>query len=441
MNTINMGIGKMLDVCKNIAQDETISLVEKMCDKYACGEDISEYTAEVLDIASKLIEFGEERGINGNLWTAYLTDIIVNSENAYSTTFECGGNGNPIVGDSIVKHVLWDMELINSLYHLDVKGVFNALELSAFDNILDYHELGSSRVYNSRIRDRICELNDKMSVLDDPQKMLDELTDFYKTYGVGKLGLHKAFRIVENDKGSVDIIPILKIAHVSLSDLVGYEIPKGKLIANTDAFVNRRPSNNCLLYGDAGTGKSSCIKAITNEYYEKGLRVIEVYRHQFRYLNDLIAQIKDRNYRFIIYMDDLSFEDFETEYKYLKAVIEGGLERKPGNVLIYATSNRRHLIKETVSDRDDRDPDMHRSDTMAEKLSLSGRFGESIFFGSPDKKQFDQIVEERAKRHDINITKEELLLEANKWELSHGGRSGRTAQQFIDHLLGQPERE
>ena len=212
---------------------------------------------------------------------------------------------------------------------------------------------------------------------------------------------------------------------------------KEKLTDNTEAFVNGKKANNCLLYGDAGTGKSSCIKAIANEYYGSGLRIIEVYKHQFQDLNDVIAQIKNRNYKFIIYMDDLSFEEFEIEYKYLKAVIEGGLEKKPENVLIYATSNRRHLIRETFKDKQDRDEELHVNDTVQEKLSLVSRFGVSIYFGSPDKKQFQQIVQTLADRYGVAMSEDELLLKANQWELSHGGLSGRTAQQFIDYLLGQ----
>ena len=210
-----------------------------------------------------------------------------------------------------------------------------------------------------------------------------------------------------------------------------------KLIDNTKAFVEGKKANNCLLFGDAGTGKSSSIKAILNQYYDQGLRMIEVYKHQFQDLNDVIAQIKNRNYKFIIYMDDLSFEEFEIEYKYLKAVIEGGLEKKPENVLIYATSNRRHLIRETFKDKQDRDEDMHTNDTVQEKLSLVARFGVTIYFGSPDKKAFQEIVRTLAIKNGISLPEEELLLEANKWELSHGGLSGRTAQQFIDYLSGQ----
>jgi len=162
-----------------------------------------------------------------------------------------------------------------------------------------------------------------------------------------------------------------------------------------------------------------------------------VYKHQFQDLNDVIAQIKNRNYKFIIYMDDLSFEEFEIEYKYLKAVIEGGLEKKPENVLIYATSNRRHLIRETFKDKQEREEELHVNDTVQEKLSLVSRFGVSIYFGSPDKKQFQQIVQTLADRYGVAMSEDELLLKANQWELSHGGLSGRTAQQFIDYLLGQ----
>ena len=233
------------------------------------------------------------------------------------------------------------------------------------------------------------------------------------------------------------LAPITHTSDVELSHLIGYELQKQQLIDNTEAFVEGRKANNCLLFGDAGTGKSSSIKGILNQYYDQGLRMIEVYKHQFQDLNDVIAQIKNRNYKFIIYMDDLSFEEFEIEYKYLKAVIEGGLEKKPDNVLIYATSNRRHLIRETFKDKEDRDEELHTNDTVQEKLSLVARFGVTIYFGRPQKREFQEIVCQLAKRNNLNLTEEELLAEANKWELSHGGMSGRTAQQFIDYLAGK----
>lgn len=296
-------------------------------------------------------------------------------------------------------------------------------------------------MFNSRIRDRICNVSRTLAEASSVGEFMDDMVGFYRDFGVGKLGLHKAFRIEHGEKGEVVIAPITRIAHVKLEDLVGYEIPKQKLIENTEAFVQGRKANNCLLFGDAGTGKSSSIKGILNRYYEDGLRVIEVYKHQFQDLNEVIRQIKNRNYKFILYMDDLSFEEFEIEYKYLKAVIEGGLEKKPDNILIYATSNRRHLVRERVGDKleiMDKD-DLHSSDTVQEKLSLVYRFGVRIYFGAPNKKEFQNIVKVLAERYHISLPEKELLLEANKWELSHGGLTGRTAQQFIDYLLGKGE--
>lgn len=243
-------------------------------------------------------------------------------------------------------------------------------------------------------------------------------------------------------EGGITFRAINNMDKVALSDLVGYEIQKKKLIDNTEAFVHGRKANNVLLFGDSGTGKSTSIKAIVNQYYDQGLRMIEIYKHQFKDLSNVIAQIKNRNYRFIIYMDDLSFEEFEVEYKFLKAVIEGGVETKPENILIYATSNRRHLIKETWSDRDDvkNENGMHKSDTMEEKLSLVNRFGVTINYSKPTQKEYFNIVIQLARKEGITLSDEELQKEANKWELSHGGISGRTAQQFVNYLMGMEQR-
>ena len=251
-------------------------------------------------------------------------------------------------------------------------------------------------------------------------------------------GLNKAFRIRDKSEGMIEFLPINNMDKVMLDDLVGYELQKKKLVDNTRAFVEGRKANNVLLFGDSGTGKSTSIKAIVNAFYPQGLRMIEIYKHQFKDLSGVIAQIKNRNYKFVIYMDDLSFEEFEVEYKFLKAVIEGGVETKPDNILIYATSNRRHLIKETWNDRSDVEVDngMHRSDTMEEKLSLVNRFGVTINYSKPTQKEYFNIVIELAHRQGIAMSDEELKAEANKWELSHGGISGRTAQQFVNYLDG-----
>lgn len=383
----------------------------------------------------QLVEMAGTYGFAGNLWHDYLTYLLVNHENAFSTACEIVG---PVEG-TINAFAMHDFEIFKQLYDFDLKELEKIYPSGDSSLITDYQNINEgSKVFNKRIRDRICTLAQKLAKAESTEEFMDDMVQFYKEFGVGKLGLHKAFRI-DGTVTPARIVPITNIAHVHLDDLVGYEIAKKKLIDNTEAFVQGRPANNCLLFGDAGTGKSSSIKGILNQYYDQGLRIIEAYKHQFKDLNDIIAQVKNRNYKFIIYMDDLSFEEFEIEYKYLKAVIEGGLEKKPDNILIYATSNRRHLVREKFSDKEERRDDLHSSDTVQEKLSLVARFGVSIFFCAPDKKQFQNIVKTLAERHQVEMPEEELLLEANKWELQHGGLSGRTAQQFIDYLCGKNE--
>lgn len=391
----------------------------------------SGHKEDAIEWMHKLIEFSVEHGFTGNLWQMYLTYLLVYNENAYSISCEIKGE----IEGSLNDIVLHDFEIFRELFFLDFKKTGENYHILQMPLLIDYKGTKEGgKVFNKRIRDRIEELSMALYKSKNEREFKEMVTEFYGDYGVGTFGLHKAFRI--EHKEQVCICPIKKIAHVKLDDLVGYDEAKKKLIDNTEAFINGRKSNNCLLYGDAGTGKSSCIKAILNQYYHQGLRIIELYKHQFQDLNTIIGMIKDRNYKFIIYMDDLSFEEFEIEYKYLKAVIEGGLERKPENILIYATSNRRHLIRETFKDKQDRDQELHTNDTVQEKLSLVARFGVTIYFGRPEKKEFQDIVTVLASREGIRMSKEELLSEANKWELYHGGRSGRSARQFIDYLSG-----
>lgn len=390
------------------------------------------------ECANGLAETAGAYGFSGNLWHCYLTFLLVNNENAFSTACEIRG----AVSGSINELAMNDFAVFKELYDFDLTVLDEALGVSCCKVLCSYANIDSnSKMFNTRIRDRICGMSKTLAAAESVQEFMEDMVQFYKEFGVGKLGLHKAFRVGHDENGRVEIQPITKIAHVNLDDLIGYEIPKQKLIENTEAFVKGRKANNCLLFGDAGTGKSSSIKGILNRYYEDGLRIIEVYKHQFQDLNEVIAQIKNRNYKFIIYMDDLSFEEFEIEYKYLKAVIEGGLEKKPDNILIYATSNRRHLVREKASDKLEimDENDLHSSDTVQEKLSLVYRFGVRIYYGAPSKKEFQMIVKALAQRNGIEMPEEKLLLEANKWEISHGGLTGRTAQQFIDHLLGKEQ--
>ena len=395
-------------------------------------EQISEVRDRFFSCMHDLVELAGNYGFENNLWHNYLTFLLVNNENIFSTACEIRG----VTEGSLLSLARHDFAIFRELFACDFTELERMLQAGVFEEFLHYARTESTgKLFNCRIRDRICELSDQLANAETLEAFTEYMVSFYKEFGVGKLGLHKAFRVAHVGD-DVQIEPITNIAHVKLEDLVGYEIQKKKLIDNTEAFVEGRSANNCLLFGDAGTGKSSSIKAILNRYYDRGLRIIEVYKHQFQDLNEVIAQIKNRNYKFIIYMDYLSFEEFENEYKYLKAVIEGGLEKKPDNILIYATSNRRHLIKESFRDNEELHGDLHSNDTIQEKLSLVSRFGVTIYFGSPDKKEFQQIVRTLAERNGIDMPEDQLLLEANKWELSHGGLSGRTAQQFVDYVLG-----
>lgn len=419
-----------LIIYKNFESGKILHDMVWLMDSYRSGD--NRMRPMFFECMHGLLEMAATHGFSGNLWHCYLTNLLVNNENSYSLACEIRGE----VEGSVNQLALHDIAIFKEFYDFDFTEMTEVLKAPEFSIVIDYESAAdSSRRYSTKIRDRICYLAEQFAATETALEMKAVLTEFYREYGVGKFGLHKAFRVVHTDQGA-RIDPIRNISHVQLDDLIGYEIPKKKLTDNTDAFVAGRKANNCLLFGDAGTGKSTSIKAIANEYYDKGLRIIEIYKHQLEDLNDVIAQVKNRNYKFIIYMDDLSFEEFETEYKYLKAVIEGGLEKKPNNVLIYATSNRRHLIRENYEDKEGRREDMHASDTVQEKLSLVYRFGVTIFFCGPDKKQYEEIVKGLAARYGVTMEEEKLLAEANKWELSHGGLSGRTAQQFIDYLRG-----
>ena len=376
---------------------------------------------------SKMLEVAGEYGLHGNLWANILALALAYNENVYSKATEIVGE----TSGSINTFAIHDFKILRE----GIQFVPN-INGDLLREIYHYEGNGrDSKLVNTRVRDRILRLSKQLIEAGSDNEFKDIITEFYKEYGVGKFGLNKAFRIEEGtDLKTANIIPITRVEHVYLNDIIGYDLQKKKLTDNTESFINGKPANNCLLYGDAGTGKSSSVKAIVNEYYDKGLRIIEIYKHQFRYLSDILEQLKDRNYKFIIYMDDLSFEESELEYKYLKAILEGGFGRRPENVLIYATSNRRHLIRESFRDKTETDEELHTRDTVEEKLSLSARFGEKIYYGSPDKREFNSIVLSLAKKHNIDMDEGEILSKANMWELSHGGMSGRSATQFITYL-------
>ena len=424
--------------------------IDEDCILYQMGEIFREFEEgtqsnavlirKVYTQIKRLLTVATDFGFDKNLWHNYLAYFLITKENPFSITCEKIG-----ANDGSVNHFARnDFSAIKNLFEYDFSEIEKSLGIDCFTQISNYRAIEKKELmYNKNVSEKVQALSSRMEQARDVEGFFTAVTEFYRDYGVGMFGLNKAFRIQDRTDSKLVFLPINNMDKVMLSDLVGYEIQKKKLVDNTRAFVEGKKANNVLLFGDSGTGKSTSIKAIVNEFYDQGLRMIEIYKHQFKDLSNVIAAVKNRNYKFIIYMDDLSFEEFEIEYKFLKAVIEGGVETKPDNILIYATSNRRHLIRETWSDRNDvqQDEGMHRSDTMQEKLSLVNRFGVTINYSKPSQKEYFDIVIHLAAKSGIKMSEDELKAEANKWELSHGGISGRTAQQFIYYLQGKEDNE
>ena len=261
------------------------------------------------------------------------------------------------------------------------------------------------------------------------------LLRYYQSFGYGDIASFKAFRW---DAKLQRLIGIRHFEAMEMDDIIGYAHQKEQLIDNTEAFVQRKPANNVLLVGARGTGKSSAVKALANVYYSRGLRILQLTKPQLSHLPDIMDALRYfASKRFIIFLDDLSFEESDAEYKYLKSAIEGGVESRPENVLIYATSNRRHLIRESWRDRSESQDDVYRDDSMNETISLSDRFGLIIQYYAPDQKEYLAIIDHMLRKEGIQLTPEELRIAGVRWEMTHSGRSGRTAQQFVAHYLGQ----
>ena len=385
------------------------------------NEILNEETAN--EPLSAIIDIAAKYHFHGRLWQTFVAWLIINDENAYSISRERRKVGD----DSLSRLAEGDFsEFYDAFFKkFDKQDILN----------IDFNLTENKRESNlAQIGMLASELASVLCKAKNPSEFKAAADNFFAEHGVGAFGLNKAFHLENGHELSLNAAEYF--GPVRFCDIWGYEIQKKELIDNTELFLCGKQANNVLLYGDSGTGKSTSIKALLNEYSGRGLRIVEVYKHQFGYLSELIDILKNRNYYFIIYMDDLSFEDFEIEYKYLKALIEGGLEPKPNNILIYATSNRRHLIKESHNDRSDTD-DRHRSDTVQEKLSLAERFGVSIFYPKPISSEYNDIILHLAKQKNIDMNKDELLKKAHVWGMEHGRLSGRVAQQFINSLQNE----
>lgn len=377
------------------------------------------------DIIYKLVDNSVSEGIEGDIWHNYLKTSLISTENAFSLNSE-----KKILDpdSSLYKLAANDLKILNKLFEFsfaDLLVIFKRKELIHLAQFkISAQKLDS---YRNNIYAEFYNL-----ALDNNLK-LDLLINFYKKYGTGILNQSKAFYWSKNG-----LQPAANPDPITFANLISYQNQRAKLIENTESFLNGYQAHNVLLYGDSGTGKSSSVKALLNKYYPEGLRLVEINSNQIKELPAILAALNKRGLKFIIFMDDLSFGEFETDYKYLKAVMEGGIESKPENVLFYATSNRRHLVKEKWQDRES---EVHKNDILNEKLSLAERFGLTLMFKNPVKEEYLTIVKELARQEKIEMETEILKEKALKWSLWNKGRSGRSARQFIDQLLKENQKE
>jgi uncharacterized protein len=333
-------------------------------------------------------------------WRSHLVGCLLDDENAFSLGAERGE-----VRPALAQQTSRDLRTLQRLCDLEALSLLRMVEdtvpglAGVWVPWTEPGQTGEEHPHRTVAR--------KLAAAEDWGGCVGLLADHFSRHGAGSFGRHRAFRWGEDG-----LQPVAEPDPVRLADLVGYESVREPLITNTERFLAGLPAHHALLYGLPGTGKSSTVKAVLNEYAGRGLRLVEVAKEDLKALPGLLEALRHRAPRFILFVDDLSFEEHEVEYKALKALLEGSVEEPPGNVRVYATSNRRNLIRERFSDRDEGGADdVHARDTMQEKLSLSARFGLRVTFPTPDQRGYLEIVAGLAHRRGIKVTEEELEAE------------------------------
>ena len=395
----------------SLCSDPIISCLEEILN---CGEDCP---AEKSNCCAQLVCAAELLGLSGNLLSRYLLHVITHSPNIVSETMERTG----LPPGSSLRHMFHhDIALLYPLLTMPTSTFLDAKSL-------DHYE-PTKNVYD-KTEDFLIPW---IEAAKTEGEYAEALLTFYARYGYGDLATYSVFRWDDQEKC------IRGVAHFErpqMKDLVGYQRQKEQLIQNTRAFVQGKPANHVLLVGARGTGKSSAVKALINAYEEDGLRLVQMTKQQLRDLPKILDTL--RNYtgrKFILFLDDISFEDSDTEFKTVKSAIEGGVSSCPANVRLYATSNRRHLVRETWQDRTQ--DEVYRDDSFNETISLSDRFGLIIHYHTPDQDEYLAIIDYMLSQKGIHLSPEELRIAGLRWEMTHSGRSGRTAQQFVSHYLG-----
>ncbi len=426
------------NVLKDPAVERFLSLLKEMCRTIpAPSQTLSSYydfAVAFLPVAAEL------ETACGNAWQNYILRLILQDENLFSLQTE--SRDLAAIPEPIRHMARSDLNLLQELTAISNSQI-RGLIRQRLGKAIDESDLPVwEGVGLAENRQKLKELEDvRDSLAANWGDSLDVLAAYYRRNGTGIFGRYHALRWVKDQNGEGRLVGVRHPDSIQLSKLYEYEREQAKIIENTEQFLAGYPANNVLLYGDRGTGKSSTVKALVNKYGNRGLRLIEVQKQDLEDYPLIIAQLAGRAQRFIIFIDDLSFTDDEREYRALKAMLEGSLEARPSNVLIYATSNRRHLVQERFSDKevsgyDPDNEDVRIMDTMQEKLSLADRFGITVTFAAPDQKRFLSIVEKMVRDRGLDIDREELIQRALRWELNNNSRSGRTARQLVDYLEG-----
>jgi predicted AAA+ superfamily ATPase len=396
------------------------------------GEDFALINAVASDVAAE----AERYSLKGDVWEAFFALSLAEDENPLGWASELSRTPPSDSIAAIASRELWTL-------HGTIAALRDRIRRDEkFRHLLPLEDYAPSEggvpfLRPKSARDETLSglfgLSAAFKAAKTPEEMYGALVMFYRSHGSGLYALNRAFRWSRENR----LTPVKDLDSSLLASLVGYEAQKKELLDNTEFFLNGEAANNVLLFGDSGTGKSSSVRALLNEpgFVRRGLRMIEVRRNQFADIQDILEVARFRNYRFVIFIDDLSFEEFETDYKHLKAVIEGGVEPKPKNTVIYATSNRRNLVREVWSDRKSSSDDIHGEDARQEKLSLADRFGLTIWYGSVGKKEYMEIVHTLAEESGLSMDGAELEKLAMRWELEKGSFTGRTARQFVQRLL------
>jgi len=396
-----------LIVFRNLLEDE---LINSLCVPKKMQ---SELTCMMLAKAEKL-------GLTGIVPVEYSFYAIAHERNTFLDMAEKFGNGT---GRSLKKAVEHDILILRVF----IQEIFNRYKN---DPLLGNYV--PTKIQFLCGRNRFERIFMHGSTLMTTADAVEDLCDYYAKYGYGLMLDYAAFSW---EGGEQKLLGTRNFSDITFDKIYGYERQKKELIGNTEAFLAGRPANNVLLYGDRGTGKSSCVQALGNMFFSRGLRLVEVSRQYFEQLPKVMAALSKWGKYFIVVLDDLSFEEFEVEYKSLKSILEGGLEVKPANVLFYATSNRRNLVKEVWQDQDARE--LHNVDSINEKISLADRFGIKLYFDSMDQDAYFYMLTQTAANEKLPISEDDLKAEAVKWEMSHTGRNGRVGRQLLDYLHGR----